>query len=402
VKSNHFGINYKFDVTKFLLQDFKLHAQDYFNATHSEATESKAMKLSVISMDRSQLMKENKTAFVDEILWRVVGQLVNEVFAKNKVSIATNVFAAAANHTVTAVRDVAASAARGVTDTIIAHNPKELIYMANRAMNRRTITPARTAVASTPLSTENDPAKIGKSGVSKLRVRLIAGRGLKQADVPLESPLVCSVRIVYPQNSMAPSESIKSHPKRPDDDFVVSWDETITVGPILSMDAQLHVRVFEFHLLKDSHVCEAFLPLMSPPAVEPVTPSSPKSAAPHTPSNPSEEESSSAPSKSKLAEFVAKASSKGTDANEEAAAGAAETPSAEGEQAAASDADGAKSPAANGSSTTAEPRKQAAERKLLMGVDGVEVEGWYKCYGRQTGVDRHKEKGELHLALLLE
>jgi hypothetical protein len=145
--------------------------------------------------------------------------------------------------------------------------------MANRAFNhRKAITPTKSSIAG---MTANDPARVGKNGgtccgpltspptlrmttpaphgppphivprptrllcvravhvhaVTRVRVRLIQGKELRQDDAPLtaQSPLVCSVRLTYDQSALGVSESFKCHPKRPDDDCVVHWDETLVL-----------------------------------------------------------------------------------------------------------------------------------------------------------------------------
>ena len=77
--------------------------------------------------------------------------------------------------------------------------------------------------------------------------------------------MVCSCRLLGPPDSDGYSstkfESYKTHPKRPDSAHLVSWNEVIILSPIISYSAILHIRVFEYHLLKDVFICELFLPL---------------------------------------------------------------------------------------------------------------------------------------------
>jgi hypothetical protein len=99
----------------------------------------------------------------------------------------------------------------------------------------------------------------------KLKVRILLGRNFKQGNQLLHSTLVCSLRILscleFEGVKGPRSESVKSHPKRPDNDFITTWNDVVTLSHILSYDAVLHVRVFEQHILKDAFVCESFLPL---------------------------------------------------------------------------------------------------------------------------------------------
>lgn len=80
----------------------------------------------------------------------------------------------------------------------------------------------------------------------------------------LDSSLLCSFRFLdESEGSLCTSgmESIKSSPKRPDSSHVTTWNETIMLSPIKSRQTVLHVRVFEYHLLKDIFVCELFFTL---------------------------------------------------------------------------------------------------------------------------------------------
>ena len=99
----------------------------------------------------------------------------------------------------------------------------------------------------------------------KLKVRILLGRNFKQGNKLLESTLVCSLRILSCMESEGVkgtrSESSKSHPKRPDSEFITTWNDVMILTHTLSTDAVLHVRVFEQHILKDAFVCESFLPL---------------------------------------------------------------------------------------------------------------------------------------------
>ena len=162
-KPLHLGVKYRLHVDQLSLRDIKVHAQDFLNATHCEASEAKIIKLVSLIMDSRQLNKpEEKSkllsvgsapqveamgdkknddkldkicgSYADEILRRILSILQYEVITKNKLSLASHLFGAAANHTASVVRDVATSAKRGVAETVIAHNPKELFHMANRAL----------------------------------------------------------------------------------------------------------------------------------------------------------------------------------------------------------------------------------------------------------------------------
>ena len=163
-KSAHLGIKYRFQIDLLTVKDLRVHAQELLYPTHGEFNDSKTIKLSIFTLDKKQLSSKiekpknstmNSNMFVnesisekkvdkgivegsyaDEILHRIITVIQYEIVAKNKLSLASNLFGAAANHTASAVRVAATTAKRGVADSVIAHNPKELFHMATRVINK--------------------------------------------------------------------------------------------------------------------------------------------------------------------------------------------------------------------------------------------------------------------------
>ena len=160
-KSPHFGIKYRFQIDLLTVKDLRVHAQELLYPTHGEINDSKTIKLATFALDKKQLSKTAKNStinssiftsdsavekkadkgiaegsYADEILNRIIAVIQYEIVAKNKLSLASNLFGAAANHTASAVRVAATTAKRGVADSVIAHNPKELFHMATRVINK--------------------------------------------------------------------------------------------------------------------------------------------------------------------------------------------------------------------------------------------------------------------------
>jgi hypothetical protein len=175
-KSPHFGIKYRFQIDSLTVKDLRVHAQELLYPTHGEINDSKTIKLAIFTLDKKQLSKTEKAksssmnssiftsestvekkvekgivegSYADEILKRIIAVIQYEIVAKNKLSLASNLFGAAANHTASAVRVAATTAKRGVADSVIAHNPKELFHMATRVINK--------TVYSQKVSTSNFP-----------------------------------------------------------------------------------------------------------------------------------------------------------------------------------------------------------------------------------------------------
>ena len=152
------GIKYRFEIDKLILKDLRVHAEGALYATHIEATESKTIKLNYFTMNHKQLNKhedikekekdkkkssflhsntsssqkeknesedvdneinfifkkndENVGSYADEILHRIINILQYEILSKNKLSLASNIFGAAANHVSANIKEVATSAKR--------------------------------------------------------------------------------------------------------------------------------------------------------------------------------------------------------------------------------------------------------------------------------------------------
>ena len=88
---------------------------------------------------------------------------------------------------------------------------------------------------------------------SKLRLRILEGKNFRQGTRFLDSSLLFSLKLLEESDGSLVStgmESIKSYPRKPDNDRKVTWDETMMLAPIKSPNTVLHVRVFEHHMLK--------------------------------------------------------------------------------------------------------------------------------------------------------
>ena len=99
---------------------------------------------------------------------------------------------------------------------------------------------------------------------SKLRVRILEGKNFRQGTRFMDSSLLFSLKLLEESDGSLVStgmESMKSYPRKPDNDRKVTWDETMMLTPIKSPNTVLHVRVFEHHMLKDIFIGESFFSL---------------------------------------------------------------------------------------------------------------------------------------------
>lgn len=83
---------------------------------------------------------------------------------------------------------------------------------------------------------------------------------MKLSNRLLRTPIVCSLRLIN-ESDNSKSFSFKSHPKKCNDDFIVFWDQSFTLSPVSPGGTLLHVRIFEFHMIKDLFICEVYIPL---------------------------------------------------------------------------------------------------------------------------------------------
>ena len=106
--------------------------------------------------------------------------------------------------------------------------------------------------------------KISDFEKSKLRVRILEGKNFRQGTRFIDSTLLFSVRLLEKSEGFLVTsgvESMKSHPRKSDNNRIVTWEETMILSPIKSPDTVLHVRVFEHHILKDIFIGECFFSL---------------------------------------------------------------------------------------------------------------------------------------------
>jgi hypothetical protein len=277
-------------------------------------------------------------------------------------------------------------------DVINASSPKDLVYLANRTSaavaHRRTVSPVKSTSSS---AAGGDPSLVA-GGVNRVRVRVLQGKALGPAYS--ESPLLCSFRIVYDQGALAPSESVKTTAQQPDDVRDVRWNETVTLVPLFSLEAKVHLRVFELYLGKESLMCEAFLPLMGVAAADADADGAVAGgvdaavAVGGSPSKPPGD-----------------AAAADEDARQADGAGEGlDSPSVP--SATPSSATSAASTLGKGDTNGASSTPSAKREVLLFGVNGKEVVGWHACFGSKPDGhgdrDRHEALGSIELGLLLE
>lgn len=263
MRSGHWGVPYKFEVDLFSLRGLKLYAQDLVTAGGSVDEEafdpSRAIKISCMTMKRRDLttkvagFKNRQGLYLDDLVWRLIGGLGNELFATNKMAMSTLLASAAASHT-TALAGAVVSTA---LDSLYTYGPKKLLAEARRASMKMPLlgSSSRGQLLCSPAPS----AGVSLYKVSALSVQLLGGRDLRLEGRPL-SACFCTVALVAAGQNMPP-EAYQTCARTPTAG-TVEWQESTELGLVLSLDMQLRIMLFEASLLgSDTYVGEVLLQL---------------------------------------------------------------------------------------------------------------------------------------------
>lgn len=93
VKTSAWGVPFTFIVNRLDIINITAYVQDYLNATHSSYNSLNAIKIARIEMRKGDLASKNKRgvwkgAFLDDLVWKVIGELVTTLLASNSGSLA--------------------------------------------------------------------------------------------------------------------------------------------------------------------------------------------------------------------------------------------------------------------------------------------------------------------------
>jgi hypothetical protein len=93
VKTSAWGVPFTFIVNRLDIINITAYVQDYLNATHSSYNSLNAIKISRIEMRKRDLatrVKQGgwKGVFLDDLVWKVIGELVSTLLASNSGSLA--------------------------------------------------------------------------------------------------------------------------------------------------------------------------------------------------------------------------------------------------------------------------------------------------------------------------
>lgn len=139
------GMPHIFEVDRWTVHDFKLHAQDFLNAQHSETKAATYIQIKAINMERRELTKpapKNSTnkrrrgLFFDELSWRMIYRMNMELFTTNQITMVRLIAAATANQTTNAVLDVAKLTSQGISNAVHNYNPVEIFQATKKSLEK--------------------------------------------------------------------------------------------------------------------------------------------------------------------------------------------------------------------------------------------------------------------------
>lgn len=250
------GVPFRFDVDLLSVRDLRLYAQDLLHASACDSAfdPSRAIKIDLLSLRRRDLSakadggKDRRGLYLDDLTWRLIGGLGNELLATNKLAMTRLLATAAASHAVATASAVVGTA----IDNIYEYSPKRLLVDAKRSFRLR-------HTSSLQRGTAEGSAGVTLYGLSSLSVSLLAARDLRLLDQPLGT-CYCKLSLLAPGRTEAVVKT-KSSVHTPTLG-AAEWQETFELAPVLSLDYLLRVELFEASLLgKDLRVGSMWLRL---------------------------------------------------------------------------------------------------------------------------------------------
>ena len=119
--NNHFGIPYKLEIDRLSIFNLRLHAADFVAASHMKSSKMFGdIRIVSMNMLRRELTKKGKGGsnrrkgiYFDEVVWRLVNQLISELRQTNKIAMTTLLAMGSVSHASAAVSGVVTGAASG-------------------------------------------------------------------------------------------------------------------------------------------------------------------------------------------------------------------------------------------------------------------------------------------------
>ena len=312
----HWGVPYKILCRHFIARDLTFYVKDFLAAKH---TEHKPIVINTLSMYYDDLTgrpdtgsKERKPLWMDDMLWRVINKLITELLKTNTIGLLATVGASGFNQAADTALNAAKSGSRQAVQSVYNYNPKEMANATVRGLHYLRYIGAPKFARS---------PSIQDLKVDTLRVYLLAIRGLKHASGQAEDIMsiihrrrnrsiheqhgprfhvdrrtglttrveeevhdefvdsrkdvtcVCSVKMeLKNQPGKASEDQLKMFqyksnavvPNAEDDEFdrrVYEFGERFDIENLITLNAELYIRVFESSLIKDTTLGEITLPL---------------------------------------------------------------------------------------------------------------------------------------------
>jgi len=314
----HWGVPYKFLVRRFMARDLTFYVKDFLAAKH---TEHKPIVIKSMFLEFEELTGRpepgmphhmREPLWLDDMLWRVINKLIAELLKTNTIGLLATVAGSGLNQAAENAMSAAKSGGRQAMQSMYNYNPKEMANATVRGLHYLRYLGA-------PKFTRSPSIQDLK--IDTLRVYLLAIRGLKQACGQVEDiytilhrrrsrreaskagphfhvdrhtghtimhdgdternfqdprkdvncVLTCKMELKN-QPGKASEDQVKMYQyksaacvqaEEPDDldRKVYEFGESFDIENLITLNAELYLRVFESSLIKDQTLGEVTLPL---------------------------------------------------------------------------------------------------------------------------------------------
>lgn len=315
----HWGVPYKFLVRRFMARDLTFYVKDFLAAKH---TEHKPIVIRSMFLDFDELTGRpepgmphhmRQPLWLDDMLWRVINKLITELLKTNTIGLLATVAGSGFNQAADTAMNAAKSGGRQAMQSVYNYNPKEMANATVRGLHYLRYLGA-------PKFTRSPSIQDLK--IDTLRVYLLAIRGLKVASGQAEDIMsilhrrrtqrvsqmepqkfhvdrhtghtvildsdpehnhyqdprkdvncVCTVKMeLKNQPGKASEDQVKMFQYKsaacvladePDDmdRKIYEFGESFDIENLITLNAELYLRVFESSLIKDQTLGEVTLPL---------------------------------------------------------------------------------------------------------------------------------------------
>ena len=234
--SLHWGVIYPLRVRHLLVLNVRAYAADFICAEPENCPYEKKQSLYIKTIDMHEkelknTSKGSKTTglYLDELTWRLISSIINEILANNKKRLAKMAGSAALTNTTAAITDGIDSAASTLVEGLHNYNPFQIF--------RKTYTAIGRGMAGAP-NIKQDESMI-KMKLKTLRIHIISiQQGRRFDDKKIKNATISLALTGQDGNIQEETNTRMSNPY-----FTIAFDEHFEIGPVVSFASKLLVKM---------------------------------------------------------------------------------------------------------------------------------------------------------------